>query len=100
MKEFPKLRPEMFTSYWAPWMLVRRGGQQDGERPGTVLAFCREAFTVDGEIAYKAWLNRQGRWTVTAREVSRQDVVREWRTQPSAAQIAKARKSLAKAINA
>lgn len=96
---FPALPSGIRTNCGSPWALIKRGGKAEGKRPTTRLAFITTLSSPDGgrTFAVKAIMpnSRYARtpWT-KPRPVDERDIVKQWRTPPSMAEVAKAKKGL------
>lgn len=80
------------TSYACPWALVRRAGDTLGKRPSTRMAFIIKATASAGEIVHFVGyvMNNDmspASWTKRAVRIECADIVKEWRRQPSVAEV-------------
>lgn len=102
----PELAQMPPTCHANPWALVRRGGQAKGQRPRTRLAYLTDTYVprgaekADAMTGFFVRIDRWGKvWRATRGpvRVSWSDVEQSWRRQPSADQIARARRALTRA---
>ena len=98
--QLPQFAPPP-TCHAYPWALVRRGGQVDGQRARTRLAYLTDTYVPRGATKAEAMtgffvrIDRRGQvWRATRGTVriGWGDVVQSWRRQPSADQITRARR--------
>lgn len=94
------------TCHAYPWALVRRGGQVDGQRARHRLAYLTGTYVPRGGTKAESMtgffvrVDRRGQvWRATKGtvRVSWGDVEQSWRRQPSADQITRAKRAVARA---
>ncbi len=87
-------RPEkLTTNHHAPWALIRRAGDTLGKRPSTRMAFLVDTVVgPDGKaIALRGYVmnNDMTGWSKSKRRIEWADVVKQWRHQPTPAEVRK-----------
>jgi len=91
-------RPQnLTTSYAYPWALVRRAGDTIGKRPSTRMAFITKANAEAGKIvSFTGYVmnNDMTGWTKHPVRIGTGDIVKEWRRQPSVADIQKIKRRM------
>jgi hypothetical protein len=79
------------TNHNQPWALVRRGGDTLGKRPNTRMAYLVDTVVgPDGKaVALRGYVmnNDMTNWTKNKVRIEWADVVKQWRHQPTAAEV-------------
>lgn len=86
------------TSHSAPWALVKRGGNADGKRVRTRMAFLVSTVAVPNgpAAALTGFIMNSDltSWTKHPRRIEWSDVVKTWRYRPTPAEIGAAKRRL------
>jgi hypothetical protein len=88
---------KLTTNHHRPWALVRRGGDTIGKRPSTRMAFLVGTIAPEGTaIALTGHVmnNDMTGWSKSRRRIEWADIVKQWRHQPSVADVKKAKLEL------
>lgn len=85
---------DLSTNHHAPWSLVRRAGDTVGKRPSTRMAYLVGTVVPKGEfkaVALTGYVmcNDMTGWTKRPVRIEWQDIVRQWRRQPTVAEVRK-----------
>jgi hypothetical protein len=87
------------TCHHSPWTLVRRAGDTEGKRPSTRMAYLTGTICEHGlAVAFCGYImnNNMEGWTKSNRRVEFDEIIRQWRAQPTTAQIQKIKRAMPK----
>lgn len=90
---------DLSTCHYEPWALVRRSGDTTGKRLSTRVAYLTGSYVPKGEHQATAFVgyvmnNDMTNWSKTKRQVEFADIIKQWRRQPTPAQVRAVKKKL------
>ncbi len=91
---------DLTTCHGTPWALIRRNGDTPGKRLSTRMAYLVGTIAPSGKaVAVTGYIMRSDMtgWTKVPHRIEWTDIIRQWRKQPTAADVGRVKSRLPRA---
>jgi hypothetical protein len=94
---------KLTTCHHSPWALIRRNGDTIGKRPSTRMAYLVGTIAPEGKaVAVTGYIMRNDMTGATKhpRRIEWSDIVKQWRSKPSAIEVQKIKRRMPAVVEA